>query len=685
PSSSAPLASAELYDPVAHSFTTISPMHAARVDQTMTLLPDGTVLVAGGFNTTGALSSAEIYDPVANSFTLLGATMTSIRSEHSATLLANGKVLIAGGNNNTASLSSAEIYDPVAQTFTAIAARMSTPRQIQHADLLPNGTVLISGGLDASNTALASAEIYDPVAGTFTPTGSMTTARGNHVSALLYTGKVLVAGGLTGPGTALVTTATAEIYDPSTGAFTPTGSMSVARGHYAGTVLGDGTVLIPGGATLPTGTNADIYDPASGTFTTTPNFTAVQAGFREAVLPDGTVLLTSGVDSSGNVVPNSEIYYPVPLAPGIVITTPSTLSNAFVSQLFTQVLLEHGGVGQITWTSSGLPAGFTLTPNGFLTGTPTAAGTVSVPITVTDSGTPPQTLTTTLSLTINPPLAITTTTLPNAPTDGGSPAIPYSAQIQTSGGAGGTLTFSVVAGALPPSITLNPATGLLSSSSVVDPTGTYNFTIQAVSAGPPSATATQAFTLTLVPFFNGNTPNTLPNATESASYTQNITATGGVPPFNFQLSSGSVPPGLSLTTVSPTVAHVSGIPTSAGTFNFTVQGSDSSIPAQVYFEAFTLTVLPQPPTSLTGSPQSPSIITLTWSASPSSDVAGYIIHYGTTAGVYTTTISAGNVNQFAVTGLAQFTTYYFVVDTVSTSGVESSFSNEVAVTTQPSP
>src|SRR5208282_4294875 len=105
------LASAELYDPVAGAFTTINPMNAARVDHTMTLLLDGTVLVAGGFNTNGALSSAEIFNPANNTFTPLSAAMTSIRSEHFATLLPTGKVLITGGNNNTTSLSSAEIYD----------------------------------------------------------------------------------------------------------------------------------------------------------------------------------------------------------------------------------------------------------------------------------------------------------------------------------------------------------------------------------------------------------------------------------------------------------------------------------------------------------------------------------------------------------------------------------------------
>ena len=94
--------------------------------------------------------------------------------------------------------------------------------------------------------------------------------------------------------------------------------MTTARGHYAGIVLGDGTVFISGGATLPAGTNADIYNPVTQTFSASGNFTAAQAGMREAVAPDGTVLLASGVNNAvpAVTVPNSELFYPAPAAGG---------------------------------------------------------------------------------------------------------------------------------------------------------------------------------------------------------------------------------------------------------------------------------------------------------------------------------------------------------------------------------
>jgi hypothetical protein len=680
------LASAELYDPVAHTFGATGPMSTPRVDHTVTLLPNGKVLVTGGFtDTVLSQASADLFDPATNTFTAVVAPMTTTRAEHTATLLANGKVLIAGGNDvNGISLASAEIFDPATNAFTPTTHVMNQVRQVHHADLLPNGQVLISGGFDTNNNALASAEIYDPVADTFTLTGSMTTARGNHASALLYTGKVLVAGGI-GPTGAR--TATSELYDPSTGTFTPTASMSVARGHYAGIVLADGTIFISGGAPLPTGINAEIYNPTTQTFSATGDFTMVQTGAREAVAPDGTVLLASGVNSAvpAATVPNSELFYPAPLTAGIVVTTPVFLPNALANQPYTQVLLEHGGVGQVTWLTESLPPGLSLSSSGVLTGTPTQVGAYSIPVVVIDSSTPPQSTTVSFALQVNGPLTITTTTLPDGRTDGGEPALTYSSQILTAGGTGGATTFSVVSGALPSTITLNAATGALTSSAVTDPVQTYSFTIQAVSAGPPSSTATQALTLRINPWFTDTTPNNMPAGTEGTAYSTNISATGGLTPYTFQYvpaTNSQIPPGLSVTFLNATTAQLTGTPTAAGNFQFDVQASDSSVPPQGYSIFFFVTIRPRPATNLIASPQGTGIVTLTWTPSPSGDVASYNIHQGTTSGVYTTVINAGTGPQYVDTGLTSGQQYYFVVTAVSASGVESVVSNE-ATTTAP--
>jgi len=122
-------------------------------------------------------------------------SLNTARDSHTATLLSNGKVLVAGGVGG-AYLTSAELYDPASGTWTATGS-LNTARGQHTATLLPDGKVLVAGGTLNSNgnNSLASAELYDPVSGTWTATGSLTTARFVHTATLLPNGKVLVAAG----------------------------------------------------------------------------------------------------------------------------------------------------------------------------------------------------------------------------------------------------------------------------------------------------------------------------------------------------------------------------------------------------------------------------------------------------------------------------------------------------------
>jgi hypothetical protein len=152
---SPPTGTAEIYDPTTGAFMLTGSMLTARCGHTATLLQNGLVLITGGGTIVNGeaspSASAELYNPITGSFSATG-SMVEVRDSHTATLLPNGTVLVAGGD------STAELFDPATGSFSPTGA-MEVERSGHSATLLKNGAVLVAGGA-AFPSPSRTAELY---------------------------------------------------------------------------------------------------------------------------------------------------------------------------------------------------------------------------------------------------------------------------------------------------------------------------------------------------------------------------------------------------------------------------------------------------------------------------------------------------------------------------------------------
>jgi hypothetical protein len=281
------LTSAEIYNPASGAFRTTGSLNVGRYNHTATLLNNGKVLIAGGMNSNTSLASTELYDPVAGTFTP-SANLYCFCTPKPA-LLANGKVLFAGGYDGAKVVPTAALYDPTSETFMPTGS-LNAPRAGNSATLLGNGKVLIAGG------GVLSAELYDPAAGTFTLTGSLSAQRSGHTATLLKDGNVLLAAGYGGTyNTDFLSSA--ELYNPATGNFTVTGSLNTGRIWHTANLLSTGKVLVVGGTDNSHSlSSAELYDPVAGTFSNTASLNTPRSGHASASLINGAVLAVGGLD-----------------------------------------------------------------------------------------------------------------------------------------------------------------------------------------------------------------------------------------------------------------------------------------------------------------------------------------------------------------------------------------------------
>ncbi|MDA0174669.1 choice-of-anchor D domain-containing protein [Solirubrobacter taibaiensis] len=301
-------------------------------------LDDGRVLVAGGAGSNGTVT-AELYDPATGTWSPAG-SMHEPRFSAAMIKLRDGRVLIAGGSQSTPfALSSAEVYDPATNRWSDV-GHMTAPRYLGTPVMLPDGKILVAGGLKAASQALNNGDVFDPTNGRWTATGPFDTAISDSGAALMGDGRVLMAGGwdgnaprnlartyLNGSWTLvnpmavtrsahrLVTLAdgrvlatggdgvsptytrdTAELFDPRTNRWAPTGTMRVARHRPTITPLRTGQVLATGGQFVDPypGTTSELYDPVRGEWSLAGMLAIPRTYHTATELPDGRVLVTGG-------------------------------------------------------------------------------------------------------------------------------------------------------------------------------------------------------------------------------------------------------------------------------------------------------------------------------------------------------------------------------------------------------
>jgi hypothetical protein len=334
----------------------------------------------------------------------------------------------------------------------------------------------------------------------------------------------------------------------------------------------------------------------------------------EGLLPPGVTLNSSSGTIEGTPTESGTFAFTATASDGAT-PTPQTASQAYSLKIAASppsiefapppatvgVPYEYtpsvsGGVPPYTWAlSSGeLPSGLTLdSSTGTIEGTPTATGSRTVGISLSDSSQPTsQSIEANASIAVEPApsLQILSRELPPA-VDGQ----PYRALMVASGGTN-PLSWSITSGALPPGLSLDPETGVVSGTPSGE--GTAEVTIQVTDSSLPThqtQTATIALVVEAPPELVLATES-LSEATAGSSYSASLFATGGTTPYSWSIASGSLPPGLSLSVSG----QITGTPTAPGEYSFVVNASDSTSPSPKTATAtLSLTVAAASPLTIT--------------------------------------------------------------------------------------
>jgi large repetitive protein len=271
---------------------------------------------------------------------------------------------------------------------------------------------------------------------------------------------------------------------------------------------------------------------------------------------------------------------PIPTAPIPTFTfTGGVLPGAFADEPYSASVSASGGVQPYSYSGSGAPAGIGVSQYGAITGTTTQTGNFSISVTATDGRGVQGSAVFTLTVAAPPPVGFSGGTL--TATIVGTPV---SVALAASGGAP-PYTYAFVAGLLPNGLTVQSSGTLRGTPTRA---GSYTFSVRATDTTGGSAVGSFSISI-LTPPLTLSAPSPLASGMATVGYpVQTISVSGGVAPYTFAVTTGSLPAGLTLSATG----GISGTPTTAGTSSFTVTATDSSTPASTGTVSLSITVRP---------------------------------------------------------------------------------------------
>ncbi|MDO8034503.1 putative Ig domain-containing protein [Janthinobacterium sp. SUN128] len=560
----------------------------------------GTPTAAGTFNFTvrakdSSTGSGPYYGSQAYSLTVAAPTIVVAPTALSAMVVGvafNESITATGGTATYGFVASGTV--PAGLTLAANGTLSGTPTTAGAYNFTVTATDSSTGTGTPFNAQInysGTVAVAVPIAGNVSvnvPYGSGATAiplnlsGGAAASVAVATGAAH--GTATANGTSISYTPTAGYAGPDSFTYTATNTSGTSASASVAVVVGTPIVtLTPASLANPTaeaaytatltaagGTAPYTFSVSSGTLPVGLSLNAATGVLSGTTNVAGSVSITIKVtdSSTGTGAPfSASNSYTLSVAAPVISVTPGTLPAATVATAYSQQLSAAGGVAPYAYTvsSGNLPAGLTLNGSGLLSGTPTAAGNFTVSVRAADA----HQFTGTQSYSLNVSsanISLTPAALPNATAEAA-----YTATLAATGGTA-PYTYSVTSGTLPVGLSLNAATGVLSGTTNV--AGSFPVSIKvadsSTGAGAPFS-ASNSYTLIVVAPVISVTPGSLAAPKVATAYSQQLTASGGVAPYAYTVSAGSLPAGLTLSSSG----LLSGTPTAGGSFTATVQAADA--------------------------------------------------------------------------------------------------------------